>query len=64
MRPEEARTAATLSNIRAGIDTEPVVPSKAFVYEVRDGKGIARDPKTGKVIEGLPELDDEPVQEL
>lgn len=64
VNPDEARIAATVSNIRAGIDTELAVPSETFVYEVRNGKITVTDPKTGRVIEGLTELDDEPGEDL
>lgn len=49
--PEEVRQAEIReiqSNIRAGIDTAPAIPSKVFTFEVRNGEVIAFDPDTGE----------------
>jgi len=44
----EAEIRERQSNIRAGIDTRPAVPSKVFTFEVRNGEVIAFDPETGE----------------
>lgn len=44
----EAEIREAQSNIRAGIDTAPAIPSRVYTFEVRGGEVIAFDPDTGK----------------
>ena len=44
----DAKVTAQLSNIRAGIDTETVKPSRIFTYEVRGNEVVWVDSVTGE----------------